>query len=65
MGLNRMMFVKRSAGSGGGDEPANMFVMTMGRHSGQYGYSRNNGIYREHTGSLVHDGRADTQLIIS
>lgn len=65
MGLNRMMFVKRSAGSGGGDEPANMFVMTMGRHSGQYGYSRNNGIYGEVTGSLVHDGRAVTLVILS
>lgn len=31
MGLNRMMFVKRPAGSSGGDEPANMFVMTMGQ----------------------------------
>ena len=65
MGLNRMMFVKRSAGSGGGDEPANMFVMTMGRHSGQYGYSRNNGIYGEVTGSVVHDGRAVTLVILS
>ena len=65
MGLNRMMFVKRSAGSGGGDAPANMFVMTMGRHSGQYGYSRNNGIYGEVTGSVVHDGRAVTLVILS
>lgn len=65
MGLNRMMFIKKSAGSGGGDEPANMFVMTMGRHSGQYGYSRNNGIYGEVTGSVVHDGRAVTLVILS
>lgn len=65
MGLNRMMFVKRSAGSGGGDEPANMFVMTMGRHSDQYGYSRNNENYGEVTGSVVHDGRAVTLVILS
>ena len=42
MGLNRMMFVKKSAGSGGGDEPANMFIMTMGQQGSQYGYSRYN-----------------------
>ena len=65
MGLNRLMLVKKTAGSGGGDEPANMFVMTMGRHSGQYGYSRNNRIYGEVTGSVVHDGRAVTLVILS
>lgn len=42
MGLNRMMFIKKSAGSGG-DTGNNAFIMTMGQRSGQYGYSRNNG----------------------
>lgn len=65
MGLNRMMFVKRSAGSGGGDEPANMFVMTMGQQSGQYGYSRNDANYGEVTGNVTHDGRAVTLVILS
>ena len=65
MGLNRMMFIKKSAGSGGGDEPANMFVMTMGQQSGQYGYSRNNGNYGEVTGNVTHDGRAVTLVILS
>ena len=64
MGLNRMMFVKRSAGSGGatGD---NAFIMTMGQRSGQYGYSCNNGNYGEVTGNVEHDGRAVTLVILS
>lgn len=65
MGLNRMMFVKRSAGSGGGDEPANMFVMTMGQQGGQYGYSRYNATIGEVTGGMQHDGRAVTLVMVS
>lgn len=66
MGLNRMMFVKRSASSSGGGEPGdNMFLMTMGRQSGQYGYSRNNGNYGEVTGSVEHNGRALTLVMLS
>lgn len=64
MGLNRMMFVKRSAG-GGGDTGGNAFIMTMGRQSGQYGYSRNNGNYGEVTGNVEHDGRAVTLVMLS
>ena len=64
MGLNRMMFVKKSAGSGG-DTGNNAFIMTMGRQSGQYGYSRNNGNYGEITGNVTHDGRAVTLVILS
>ena len=63
MGLNRMMFVKRSAS--GGDIPENVFVMTMGQQSGQYGYSRNNGNYGEVTGNVTHDGRALTLVMLS
>lgn len=64
MGLNRMMFVKKSAGSGG-DTGNNAFIMTMGQQSGQYGYSRNNGNYGEITGNVTHDGRAVTLVMLS
>lgn len=64
MGLNRMMFIKKSAGSGG-DTGDNAFIMTMGRQSGQYGYNRNNGNYGEITGNVTHDGRAVTLVILS
>lgn len=64
MGLNRMMFVKKSAGSGG-DTGDNAFIMTMGRQSGQYGYSRNNGNYGDYTGNVEHNGRALTLVILS
>lgn len=65
MGLNRMMFVKKSAGSGG-DTGDNAFIMTMGQQSGQYGYSRrNNGNYGEVTGNVTHDGRAVTLVMLS
>lgn len=63
MGLNRMMFVKRSAS--GGDIPENVFVMTMGTKGGQYGYNNNNGYYGEVTGNVTHDGRAVTLVILS
>lgn len=64
MGLNRMMFVKKSAGSGG-DTGDNAFIMTMGGQSNQYGYSRNSGNYGEVTGDVTHDGRAVTLTILS
>lgn len=64
MGLNRMMFIKKSVGSGG-DTGDNAFIMTMGRQSGQYGYSRNNGNYGEVTGNVTHDGRAVTLVMLS
>lgn len=64
MGLNRMMFIKKSAESGG-DTGDNAFIMTMGRKSNQYGYSRNSGNYGEVTGDVTHDGRAVTLVILS
>lgn len=60
-----MMFIKKSAGSGGGDIAENAFVMTMGQQSGQYGYSRNSGNYGEVTGDVTHDGRAVTLVMLS
>ena len=65
MGLNRMMFIKKSAGSGGGDVTENAFIMTMGQQGGQYGYNNNSGYYGEVTGNVTHDGRAVTLVILS
>lgn len=64
MGLNRLFMFKR-AESGGGDVTENVFVMTMGQQSGQYGYSRNNSNYGEVTGDVTHDGRAVTLVMLS
>lgn len=64
MGLNRMMFIKKSAGSGG-DTVDNAFVMTMGTKSGQYGYNANSSYYGEVTGNVTHEGRAVTLVILS
>ncbi len=61
MGLNRLMLVKKTAVSGGD----NVFIMTMGQQSDQYGYSRNNGNYGEVTGDVTHDGRAVTLVMLS
>lgn len=63
MGLNRMMFVKKSTGSGGGEEPANMFVITMGQQGSQYGYSRYNANIGEVEGEVYHDGKAVTLVM--
>lgn len=65
MGLNRMMFIKKSADSGGGDVTENVFIVTMGTKSGQYGYNTNTGYYGEVTGNVTHDGRAVTLVILS
>nr|DAQ36638.1 MAG TPA: hypothetical protein [Caudoviricetes sp.] len=63
MGLNRLFMFKRA--EGGGDVTENVFVMTMGQKSNQYGYNRNNGNYGEVTGNVEHDGRAVTLVILS
>lgn len=64
MGLNRLFMFKRAeGGSGGVDE--NVFIVTMGTKSGQYGYNANNGYYGEVTGDVTHDGRAVTLVILS
>lgn len=49
----------------GGDVTENVFIITMGQQSGQYGYSRNNGNYGEVTGNVTHDGRALTLVMLS
>lgn len=63
MGLNRLFMFKRA--EGGGDVTENVFVMTMGAKSGQYGYNTNTGYYGEVTGNVTHDGRAVTLVILS
>lgn len=65
MGLNRMMFIKKFADSGGGDVTENVFIVTMGTKRGQYGYNTNTGYYGEVTGNVTHDGRAVTLVILS
>lgn len=62
MGLNRMFMFKRAEG---GEVAKNVFIMTMGQQSSQYGYSRNNGNYGEVTGNVEHDGRAVTLVMLS
>ena len=62
MGLNRLFMVKHVE-SGAVDE--NVFIMTMGTKSGQYGYNNNTGYYGEVTGNVTHDGRAVTLVILS
>ena len=63
MGLNRLFMFKRAEGGGVVDE--NVFIMTMGTKSGQYGYNTNTGYYGEVTGNVTHDGRAVTLVILS
>lgn len=62
MGLNRLFMFKRAEG---GDVTENVFVMTMGQRSNEYGYSRNNGNFGEVTGNVEHDGRAVTLVMLS
>lgn len=58
MGLNRMM-MKTAAGY-------NVFIMTMGQQSPQYGYNRfNNATYGEVEGNVEHEGKAVTLVMIS
>lgn len=63
MGLNRLFMFKRA--EGGGEVAENVFIMTMGQQSSQYGYNRNNGDYGEVTGDVTHDGRAVTLVMLS
>lgn len=63
MGLNRM-FMCKSVESGS-SAPENVFVMTMGRRSDEYGYSRNNANYGEVTGDVTYEGRAVTLVMLS
>lgn len=63
MGLNRLFMFKRAEGGGVVDE--NVFIMTMGTKSGQYGYNANSGYYGEVTGNVTHDGRAVTLVMLN
>lgn len=65
MGLNRMFMYKKTDGGGGTETPENVFIMTMGQRSDEYGYSRNNGNFGEVEGNVYHDGRAVTLVMLS
>lgn len=65
MGLNRLMMGKRTSSSGGGATGDNVFIMTMGQQSLQYGYSRYNVTYGEVEGNVKHDGKAVTLVMLS
>lgn len=60
MGLNRMMFIKKTATSGGA-----VFTMTMGQQDYQYGYSRYNATIGEIEGNAQHDGKAVTLVMLA
>jgi hypothetical protein len=62
MGLNRLFMFKRAEG---GVVDENVFIMTMGTKSGQYGYNANSGYYGEVTGNVTHDGRAVTLVMLN
>lgn len=62
MGLNRLMLIKKTAG---GNVTENVFIVTMGTKSGQYGYNVNSGYYGEVTGNVTHDGRAVTLVMLT
>ncbi|WP_443932373.1 hypothetical protein [Phascolarctobacterium succinatutens] len=63
MGLNRLMMGKPLSSSGGaaGD---NVFIMTMGQQSYQYGYSRYNATFGEVEGNIQHEGKAVTLVML-
>lgn len=61
MGLNRILMKANGSTIEGDGE----FIMTMGEHEVQYGYSRYNSNYGEIEGELTHDGKAVTLVILS
>lgn len=61
MGLNRILMKT----NGSTIEGEGAFIMTMGQQGIQYGYSRYNGNYGEVEGSVKHEGRAVTLVILS
>lgn len=63
--IGGIIYAVATKNENGGDVTENVFVMTMGQQSGQYGYSRNNGNYGEVTGNVTHDGRALTLVMLS
>lgn len=55
MGLNRMMFIKKTTSG-------NAFVMTMGQRNYRYGFSRYN--YGKVEGNVQYDGKAVTLVML-
>lgn len=63
MGLNRMMLIGKHA-TGGGTTGDNAFVITMGQQGYQYGFSRYNATFGEVEGSVKHEGKTVTLVMI-
>lgn len=61
MGLNRILMKANGSTIEGDGE----FIMTMGKQSTQYGYSRYNVTFGEVEGNVKHDGKAVTLVMIS
>lgn len=61
MGLNRILMKANGSTIEGDGE----FIMTMGRQSVQYGYSRYNATFGEVEGNVKHDGKAVTLVMLA
>lgn len=61
MGLNRILMKT----NGSTIEGEGAFIMTMGQQGVQYGYSRYNSNYGEVEGSVKHEGKAVTLVMMS
>lgn len=64
MGLNRLMMGKKTSSAGGGGTEDNAFIMTMGMSQGCYGYSRYIVTVGEIEGSVQHEGKAITLVML-
>lgn len=60
MGLNRILMKANGSTIEGDGE----FIMTMGQHGVQYGYSRYNATIGEVEGNVKHDGKAVTLVML-
>lgn len=61
MSINRILMKANGSVVEGDGE----FIMTMGKSGAQYGYSRYNATFGEVEGSVKHEGRAVTLVILS
>lgn len=61
MGLNRILMKANGSTIEGDGE----FIMTMGKQSVQYGYSRYNATFGEVEGNVKHDGKAVTLVMLA
>lgn len=59
MGLNRLLLLKKTAAAGD-----NVFIMTMGQQYSQRGYSRYNASFGEVEGTVQHEGKTVTLIML-